>query len=218
MAPLSALLQLSACAGLLVGQASAAAIDRRSTSAYAPISASCPSTPLVRDATSLGSSEAAYYAARKPKADLALAAWLQKTDSSFATTDLPSVGLVLSGGGYRALLSGAGVVQGMDARDSTSSTAGLFQALTYHTSLSGGSWMSSSFIGNNWPTVSWLRDNLWEDHFADSLLVPAKLLSFAAYAEIVSLITTSTQHRLPNHSTGQGYCSQGQRWLFSYTC
>lgn len=187
MAPLSTLLQLSACAGFLhfAGQTSAAAIERRATSAYAPVSASCPSTPLVREASSLSSSESAYYTARKSKADTALTAWLQKTNSSFATTDLPSIGLVLSGGGYRALLSGAGVIQGLDNRDSDLSTSGVFQALTYQTALSGGAWMTSSFAGNNWPTVSWLKNNLWEEAFADSLLVPAKLLSFLAYAQIV---------------------------------
>ncbi|KAI4722051.1 lysophospholipase [Aureobasidium sp. EXF-10727] len=185
MAPYAALLQLSLLS--LAGHASAAAIDTRSINLapYAPVSASCPSTPLVRNANSVGTDEAAYIAARKPKADAALAAWLQKTDPSFATTNLPTVGLVLSGGGYRALLSGAGLVQALDARDSDLSTSGLYQALTYETSLSGGAWFSTSWTGLNWPTVSYLRDNLWSQSFADSLLVPARLLSAVAYAEIV---------------------------------
>ncbi|KAH0323608.1 lysophospholipase, partial [Aureobasidium melanogenum] len=183
MAPYAALLQLSLLG--IAGHVSAAAIDSRSLTPYAPVSASCPSTPLVRTANSLGSGEAAYIAARKPQADTALAAWLQKTDSAFATTNLPTVGLVLSGGGYRALLSGAGLIQGLDARDSDLSTSGLYQALTYETSLSGGAWFSTSWTGLNWPTVSYLRDNLWSEAFADSLLVPARLLSALAYADIV---------------------------------
>jgi lysophospholipase len=184
MAPYAALLQLSLLG--LASHASAAAIDIRSLTPYAPISASCPSTPLVRTANSVGTDEAAYIAARKPKSDAALAAWLQKTDSSFATTNLPTVGLVISGGGYRALLSGAGLIQGLDARDSNLPTSGLYQAITYETSLSGSAWFSTSWTGLNWPTVSYLRDNLWSESFADSLLVPAKLLSAVAYAEIVS--------------------------------
>ncbi|KAI5200048.1 lysophospholipase [Aureobasidium subglaciale] len=193
MAPYAAILQLS----LLAGHASAAAIDTRSLTPYAPVSASCPSTPLVRTANSLGSDEATYIAARKPQADAALAAWLQKTDSSFATTNLPTVGLVLSGGGYRALLSGAGLVQGLDARDSDLSTSGLYQAMTYETSLSGGAWFSTSWTGLNWPTVSYLRDNLWSQSFADSLLVPARLLSAVAYAEIVKDIVDKAKAGFP---------------------
>ncbi|KAH0354269.1 lysophospholipase, partial [Aureobasidium melanogenum] len=183
MAPYAALLQLSLLG--IAGHVSAAAIDSRSLTPYAPVSASCPSTPLVRTANSLGSGEAAYIAARKPQADTALAAWLQKTDSAFGNTNLPTIGLVLSGGGYRALLSGAGLIQGLDARDSDLSTSGLYQALTYETSLSGGAWFSTSWTGLNWPTVSYLRDNLWSEAFADSLLVPARLLTALAYADIV---------------------------------
>ncbi|KAG9538876.1 hypothetical protein KCU79_g19918, partial [Aureobasidium melanogenum] len=152
MAPYAALLKLSLLS--LAGHASAAAIDTRSLTPYAPVSASCPTTPLVRTANSLGSDEAAYITARKPQADTALTAWLKKTDSAFGTTNLPTVGLVLSGGGYRALLSGAGLIQGLDARDSDLSTSGLYQALTYETSLSGGAWFSTSWTGLNWPTVS----------------------------------------------------------------
>ncbi|KAI5276728.1 lysophospholipase [Aureobasidium subglaciale] len=195
MAPYTAILQLSLLG--LAGHASAAAIDTRSLTPYAPVSASCPSTPLVRTANSLGSDEAAYIAARKPQADAALAAWLQKTDSSFTTTDLPTVGLVLSGGGYRALLSGAGLIQGLDARDSDLSTSGLYQAMTYETSLSGGAWFSTSWTGLNWPTVSYLRDNLWSQSFADSLLVPARLLSAVAYAEIVKDIVDKAKAGFP---------------------
>jgi lysophospholipase len=181
----STLLQLSLLG--LASHSSAAAIEKRLLSRYAPVSASCPSTPLIRDASSLGSCESAYIAARKPQADAALAAWLQKTDPSFPTTNLPTLGLVASGGGYRAALSAAGVVQGMDGRESNLSTSGLFQALTYQSALSGGGWFTSSLIGLNWPTISYLRDNIWAQAFADSLLVPANLLSAVAYDEIVCL-------------------------------
>lgn len=103
---------------------------------YAPIPTSCPSTALVRPAAGIGSQESKYYAARKTKADVGLAAWLKK-QGRFSTSSLPSVGLASSGGGYRALLEGAGVVQAFDARDSNSSTSGLYQGLTYEAGLSG---------------------------------------------------------------------------------
>jgi lysophospholipase len=94
--------------------------------------------------------------------------------------------LTTSGGGYRSLLSGAGVIQGLDSRDSDVSTSGLYQALTYQAGLSGGGWMLSSIAGNNWPTVSYLKENLWQTAFRDSLLDPSFLLAFASYADVVS--------------------------------
>jgi lysophospholipase len=91
--------------------------------------------------------------------------------------------LTSSGGGYRALLSGAGFLQGLDARDSNVVTSGLYQAITYHASLSGGSWMMSSLIGNNYPTVSNLKESLWKQAFQNGPLdpvVPAGYLKVAA--------------------------------------
>ena len=98
-------------------------------SLFAPVRASCPSTPLVRPAHGLSPSESAYLNSRKSKADAALKSWLLKTNSTFHTSKLPTVALTSSGGGYRALLSGAGVIQGFDARDSNGGTSGVLQAL-----------------------------------------------------------------------------------------
>lgn len=137
---------------------------------YAPIPTTCPSTALVRPATSINSNEASYVSARKKNADKALAAWLKK-QGKFSTSSQPTVGFTSSGGGYRALLETAGVVQAFDGRDSTFNTSGLYQGLTYEAGLSGGAWFLSSLAGNNWPTVSYLRDNLWEQAFQNSLLV-----------------------------------------------
>ena len=110
---------------------------RATISGYQPISAACPAdTPLVRDAGELGPEESAYISSRKEKADAALADWLQK-QGAFSTDSQPTVALASSGGGYRAQLAGAGVVKAFDARDSNTSVSGLFQALTYHSGLSG---------------------------------------------------------------------------------
>ena len=82
-----------------------AEVDKRQLSIqYAPIPALCPSTPLVRPASSLNSNEAAYISSRKTKANPALAAWLKKQSPSFSTSSQPVVGLTSSGGGLRALL------------------------------------------------------------------------------------------------------------------
>lgn len=152
---------------------------------YAPVSTPCPSGSLVRDASGLSDSEETYRVARKAIADVNLKSWLLEQDSGFGTDNLPTVALTTSGGGYRSLLTGAGVVQGLDSRDSNISTSGLLQALTYQAGLSGGAWLLSSFAGNNYPTISNLRDNLWKEAFRDSLLDPEFLLAADAYADIV---------------------------------
>ncbi|KAK5140730.1 hypothetical protein LTR04_002869, partial [Oleoguttula sp. CCFEE 6159] len=169
---------LSVAALSLLALTFASPVDKRLTlSAYAPFNAICPSTPLVRPATSLSSSEAAYIFARKPKAKQGLAAWLTKTNSGFKTSSLPTVGFTSSGGGLRALLETAGVIQSFDSRDSNVGTSGVFQGLTYESGLSGGGWFLSSFAGNNWPTVTSLKTGLWEQAFMDSVLLPSVLLT-----------------------------------------
>ena len=105
--------------------------------------------------------------------------------ASSLLTDI-QVALTTSGGGYRSLLLGAGVIQGLNMRDSNISTSGLFQALTYQAGLSGGAWLLSSFAGNNYPTITSLKKGLWEQAFQDSLLVPEFLLASEAYAEVTN--------------------------------
>ncbi|TVY75762.1 putative lysophospholipase SPAC1A6.03c, partial [Lachnellula suecica] len=150
-------------------------VSAASATLYTPISTTCPSTSLVRAASGLSDNEEAYRVSRKAVADEALKAWLTSTDSGFGTAELPTVALTTSGGGYRSMLSGAGVIQGLDSRDSNVSTSGLFQALTYQAGLSGGSWLLTSISGNNYPTVSNLRDTLWEQALQDSLFDPGEL-------------------------------------------
>lgn len=162
---------------------SAVSLPQILPSGYAPVRATCPTAPLVRPATGLSPSESTYLATRKIKAAAGLAAWLKKTNTTFGTCNLPTVALTSSGGGYRALLSGAGVIQGFDARDSNVGTSGVYQGLTYQAGLSGGAWLLSSFAGNNYPTISSLKDNLWKQAFQDSLLDPKYLLAAVAYVE-----------------------------------
>lgn len=166
-------------------------------SLYAPISAACPDTPLVRPADGLSASESAYLSTRKPRAEAALKSWLEKTDSAFDTSKLPTVALTSSGGGYRALLSGAGVIQGFDARDSNVSTSGILQAMQFHAGLSGGAWLLSSFAGNNYPTITSLKNGLWKQAFQDSLLDPSYLLAAAAYIAVTDDILAKQHAGFP---------------------
>ncbi|MCJ1401194.1 hypothetical protein MMC11_004406 [Xylographa trunciseda] len=211
---------------LLLSTCAAVAVPKRALpSGYAPRKAQCPSTPLVRPATSLSSQETAYIASRAGPAQKGLAAWLRKTNSAFSTSALPTVALTTSGGGYRSLLSGAGVIQGLDARDSSVGTSGLFQGLTYQAGLSGqflsrryailhstadqadlwvqngpgegGAWLLSSFAGNDYPTITSLKTNLWTQAFEDSLLLPEYLLASLAYAEVTNDILAKESAGFP---------------------
>ena len=194
---MSSLLAILAACATLLPIATSLSLPVALYSPYAPTKATCPATPLVRPATGLSSSETAYLANRKPKANAGLASWLQKTDSDFGTDVLPTIALTTSGGGYRSLLSGAGVIQGFDARDSDVGTSGIFQGLTYEAGLSGGAWLLSSFAGNNYPTISSLRDSIWETAFQDSLLLPDNLLTALAYTAVTNDIKAKNAAGFP---------------------
>ncbi|KAF8857702.1 lysophospholipase [Acephala macrosclerotiorum] len=156
-------------------------------SSYVPQKSTCPSETLVRAASGLSDEEDTYRVARKAVADISLKSWLISTNSGFGTSgELPTVAITTSGGGYRSLLSGAGVIQALDSRDSNLSTSGLYQAMTYQAGLSGGGWLLSSLAGNNYPLVSYLLENVWHEAFRDSLLDLDFLLAFVAYAEVVN--------------------------------
>lgn len=75
---------------------------------------------------------------------------------------LPNIAIALSGGGYRALMNGAGAVAAFDNRTANSTGAGhlggLLQASTYLAGLSGGSWMVGSLFTNNFTSVQHILD------------------------------------------------------------
>ncbi|KAF5660283.1 lysophospholipase plb2 [Fusarium heterosporum] len=160
-------------------------------SAYAPKHATCPSGAIVRDAKGVCAAESDYITRRHREASSALRKWLRSVDEGFNEvtkewsahgngegTNAPVVALTSSGGGYRAMLSGAGVVKAFDGREKVKTgVSGLYQALTYHAGLSGGSWLLSSLAGNDYPTISSLQKNLWEEALQSSLLVTSILVS-----------------------------------------
>jgi lysophospholipase len=144
--------------------------------AYTPVVARCPTGfNLVRMAgtpgnQTLSSSEASYIQNRKtdvlPKAwkrylsnVLSTNPFLPEYVSSIlsgASSEVPTLGIATSGGGYRAAIFGAGVLNALDARNSSSDaagTGGLLQAATYLSGLSGGSWFITSLAQSNFPTM-----------------------------------------------------------------
>jgi len=79
------------------------------------------------------------------------------------TSMLPNIGIAVSGGGYRAMLNGAGAIAAFDSRTAHNSTAagalgGLLQSATYLAGLSGGSWLVGSLYVNNFTSVQSILD------------------------------------------------------------
>lgn len=88
-------------------------------------------------------------------------------------TALPNIGIAISGGGYRAMLNGAGALAGWDNRTVNSTGAGhlggLLQSATYLSALSGGGWLVGSIYLNNFTYVQQLQNSsIWQ--FGDSIL------------------------------------------------
>jgi lysophospholipase len=68
----------------------------------------------------------------------------------------PNLGIATSGGGYRAAIFGAGILNTLDGRNASSAkigTGGLLQAATYLSGLSGGAWLVSSLVQAEFPTI-----------------------------------------------------------------
>ena len=90
-------------------------LTARAISPYAPDKVACPSSPLVREANGINAKEQSYFNARKPIATAAFKRFLRKTGVTFPElpdAQYPTIALTSSGGGYRALLIGAGVHKG----------------------------------------------------------------------------------------------------------
>lgn len=152
-----------------------AAISQSTVSALSPTSALCPTGfELTRfpheTPQTLGPDEAAYIAGRST--NVLPTAWKSYLDNVIATNvslpdyvseilkgdspSRPTLGIASSGGGYRAAIFGAGVLNALDGRNATSASAGtggLLQAATYLTGLSGGSWLVTSLAQANFPTI-----------------------------------------------------------------
>lgn len=159
-------------------------LPARSTSEpYAPQLVTCPSEPLSRPARgAISQAEQAYISMRSPQANSALLSWLKSalgsgfgTDNSNGWNDWgnkqpPRLALALSGGGPKAGLTAAGVVQGLDSRDSSTGVSGLLQSMTYVSALSGGTFTLTGVMANNFSTISALRKSLWEQSYQNQLV------------------------------------------------
>ncbi|EGW30430.1 phospholipase B2 [Spathaspora passalidarum NRRL Y-27907] len=148
------------------------------TNDYTPGKVKCPGTKLTRLATAINSKEVGYISNRGKFSKLHLTNFLHNANMSdfdidkFLETNKPIIGLAFSGGGYRAMLSGAGQLAALDSRVTSPdrTLAGLLQSSSYITGLSGGSWLIGSLACIDFPSVEQvMRDNiLW--NFEHSIL------------------------------------------------
>jgi len=65
--------------------------------------------------------------------------------------DWPIFGIAFSGGGLRASLYAAGIMQALDPRSTSSPLRGAYPLASYVTGLSGGSWAVTSAAADNYP-------------------------------------------------------------------
>lgn len=134
---------------------------------YQPIQTSCPTSEIVRQADGLCSEEKEYIELRHDITNKNLIDFLTKRAKlsdfdaeSFIKNYSPvhniTIGLAFSGGGYRAMLTGAGQISGLDDRiDDANSKGlgGLLQSSTYLVGLSGGNWLVGTLVLNDWISV-----------------------------------------------------------------
>jgi Lysophospholipase catalytic domain len=88
---------------------------------YAPKNVTCPTDLIRYGDNGLSPLESQYISERRTKATQSLQSWLERVNlenfdvSSFLanTSNVPTLAIAFSGGGYRAMLNGAGVFQGI---------------------------------------------------------------------------------------------------------
>ncbi|KAF3909642.1 Lysophospholipase [Arthrobotrys entomopaga] len=122
----------------------------------------------------MGDGEAAWVNGRMKVANVALTEFLGRVGmkdfdhQAFMRSYTPTVGMAFSGGGFRAMLSGAGIISGFDARNPRAmgpgGLGGLLQGTTYLSGLSGGGWLVGSMAVNNFPSVGDIQKSarLWK--------------------------------------------------------
>ncbi|KAH8744857.1 lysophospholipase [Hyaloscypha sp. PMI_1271] len=175
---------------------------KRATTGYAPSTVQCPPVlPTIRAATTLSVNETSWLKVRQPNTVWALRDFLSRANITGLDTNayigdgtnktiLPNIGIAISGGGYRAMLNGAGAIAAFDNRTTNSTgrgqLGGILQASTYVSGLSGGSWLLGSLYAQNFPSVQEVimgassdLGTLWQ--FGDSILEGPAELSVTQY-------------------------------------
>ncbi|CDZ98760.1 phospholipase b [Phaffia rhodozyma] len=156
--------------------------DGKGTS-YAPYNVACGSNvTFIREATGISDVESEHIQTRlQPDRFLNYLASINITASdlnlnlttSSNTSASPNVALAYSGGGYRAMINGAGGLWGTDSRHTEAVDAGtgqIGQVASYMAGLSGGSWMLTSYYANSNNTPPYLAQYVW--NISSNLVLP----------------------------------------------
>ncbi|KAF4979726.1 hypothetical protein FZEAL_4121 [Fusarium zealandicum] len=139
-------------------------------SGYVPAKVDCPSErPTIRNGTRISDMEREWLPKRRNETISPIRTLLKRIaipdfdsesylkDVETNATALPNVGIAISGGGYRAMLNGAGALAAWDIRsdgsDKDGNLGGLLQSATYLSGLSGGGWLVGSLMMNNFTSV-----------------------------------------------------------------
>lgn len=151
---------------------------------YAPYEGTCPALNastlynktthdgFIRTNSLISQDEYSYISARQVKTNDNLIQFLDGlsipdyNETSFANyfellnDSSINVGLALSGGGFRALFTGAGELMALDSRTTkNSSLKGLLDSSVYVSGLSGGAILLSTLAFNNWTSVESIIDD-----------------------------------------------------------
>ncbi|GBL47878.1 hypothetical_protein [Candidozyma auris] len=176
---------------------------------YAPVKVSCPEGSLLRSGESISDAEQEWVQNRQPKANEALAQFLQKNlpeeDFDIENSSV-RLATAFSGGGYRAMFVGAGELAAIDARSEDSPVAGILQSSTYIAGLSGGAWLLGSVAVQDWPEVVTLRDSMWNNTDANSIVDTSDFLglAWAAITNSYSKLITHVRYWKNANGTGIG--------------
>ncbi|KAK6454615.1 phospholipase B [Scheffersomyces xylosifermentans] len=147
---------------------------------YAPGAVQCPSKEsFIREGNSISQEEADWIKERQEKSNQALISFLDSANltgfnaARFVNGNSSSkvnLGLAFSGGGYRAMLSGAGQLLALDNRtdfgdNNVGGLGGLLQSANYISALSGGAWLLGSLAMQDFKSVQEVvfenPDDLW---------------------------------------------------------
>lgn len=169
-----------------------------SPNGYVPSNTTCPrERPKIRMGSGLSSQETEWLQQRRNNTIDPMKTLLKRltvpgfdidkffADAKNKSSNLPTIGIAMSGGGYRALLTGAGALASFDTREQGSTDkgnlGGLLQSATYISGLDTGAWLVGSIWANNYTTVgdSVAYPGIWQ--FGESLLTGPKTISFSRY-------------------------------------
>lgn len=143
---------------------------------YTPEGGNCPSSrPVIRTASELSPNEVSWLERRRNQTVDTMSDLLGRlnisgfdaqtyiTKNAENVSNLPNIAIAASGGGYRAMLNGAGAVAAFDSRTENSTgpgqLGGLLQSATYFSGLSGGAWLVGSIYVNNFTSIQGILDN-----------------------------------------------------------